>query len=52
MALIPVAFALYAALMAPLCVKAGDASSWKVGWALATALIFMPLTLMMAAFIP
>ncbi|EKX60093.1 hypothetical protein PV416_24720 [Streptomyces ipomoeae] len=52
MALIHMAFLFYAALMAPLCVKVADASSWKIGWTMATALVFFPLALLIASGIP
>ncbi|MEV7891333.1 hypothetical protein ACWD3I_34605 [Streptomyces sp. NPDC002817] len=38
----------YVVLMALFCVKVGDKTSWKVGWAMAAACVFLPLALVIA----
>ncbi|MFF7452581.1 MULTISPECIES: hypothetical protein [unclassified Streptomyces] len=43
-----VPLAVYVPLMALFCVKVGDKTSWKVGWAMAAACIFLPLALVVA----
>jgi hypothetical protein len=42
----------YLALMTLFCVKVGDKTSWKVGWLMAGATVFMPLALYVAFLIP
>jgi hypothetical protein len=45
-------FVPYLVAMVPFCLKVADASSATVGWAMATVLIFSPLALYAAMFVP
>lgn len=47
-----VPLAVYLFFMTVLCVKVGDKTSWKVGWLLAAAGVFLPLGVVIAAIIP
>ena len=42
----------YLVLVTVLCVKVGDKSSWKVGWLMAAAVVFLPIAVVAAAVIP
>ncbi|WP_158812214.1 hypothetical protein [Streptomyces fulvoviolaceus] len=42
----------YLVLMALLCVKVGDRTSWKVGWLMAAAGVFLPIGVAIAAIVP
>jgi uncharacterized membrane protein YgaE (UPF0421/DUF939 family) len=44
-----VPLAVYAVLVTVLCVKVGDKTSWKVGWLMAAAVVFLPVGLFIAA---
>jgi hypothetical protein len=46
------AFFFYVLLMAPFCILVGAKTSSRMGWVMATPLIFLPLTLLIAALIP
>jgi hypothetical protein len=45
-------FFFYVLLMAPFCILVGAKTSSRMGWVMATPLIFLPLTLLIAALIP
>ncbi|WP_327692454.1 hypothetical protein [Streptomyces sp. NBC_00459] len=46
------AFFFYVLLMAAFCILVGAKTSSRMGWVMATPLIFLPLTLLIAALIP
>lgn len=45
--IVPLTF--YLVLMTVLCVKVGDKTSWKVGWLMAAAGVFLPIAVLIAA---
>ncbi len=45
-------FFFYVLLMAPFCILVGAKTSSRMGWLIATPLIFLPITLLIAALIP
>ncbi|MEV0635250.1 hypothetical protein AB0I77_09850 [Streptomyces sp. NPDC050619] len=42
----------YVVLVTILCVKVGDKTSWKVGWLMAAAVVFLPVGVVIAAAVP
>ncbi|MFF5523136.1 hypothetical protein [Streptomyces coeruleorubidus] len=45
-------FFFYVLLMAPFCILVGAKTSSRMGWLMATGLIVLPVTLLIAALIP
>ncbi|WP_405774922.1 hypothetical protein [Streptomyces sp. NBC_01538] len=47
-----VPLAVYVVLVTVLCVKVGAKTSWKVGWLMAAAAVFLPVGVVIAAIVP